>query len=270
MPAPKRAAITSSVMLWTLPGTLPQKLEIAAKAGLQSVELVAEHTTMDAQGLKDFGRLCRSFKLGVDALSATPTWKRMKLNMVDPAARPALLAEVEKNLAVAQRLEIPMALLMSGDALPGRPFEAQFSSMVEGAKRCGDLAAKYGVTLIVEPLNTKVNHAGYFLSNCVDGLRLIKEADHESVRLLFDLYHEQVERGDVTRTAKEALPYVKVFHIAGNPGRNEPSIGEMNYAHLYREISRAGFTGYLTMEYLPTKEPVASLTQAVNEMRAAL
>jgi hydroxypyruvate isomerase len=264
---PKKAKITSSVMLWCLKGTPEERLEIAARAGIQSVELVGEHLTMDVEA---FQKRARSLRLGIDTISSTPNWGKQKLNMVDPALRPALLQEVESNLKIAQRMEVPLALLMSGNAIPGKSFEEQFASLVEGAKRCGDLAAKYGVTLIVEPLNTKVNHAGYFLSNCVDGLRLMKEVDHDHVRLLFDLYHEQVERGNVIRTALAAMPYVKVFHVADNPGRNEPGTGEMAYANIYKAISKAGYEGYMTMEYLPTKEPVASLQQAVTEMRAAL
>ncbi len=264
---PKKAKITSSVMLWCLKGTPEERLEIAARAGIQSVELVGEHLTMD---LATFQKRARSLRLGIDTISSTPNWGKQKLNMVDPGLRQALLSEVESNLKIAQRMEVPLALLMSGNAIAGKSFEEQFASMVEGAKRCGDLAAKYGVTLIVEPLNTKVNHAGYFLSNCVDGLRLMKEVDHDHVRLLFDLYHEQVERGNVIRTALAAMPYVKVFHVADNPGRNEPGTGEMAYANIYKAISKAGYEGYMTMEYLPTKEPVASLQQAVTEMRAAL
>ncbi len=267
MAPPKKAKITSSVMLWCLKGTMEERLEIAARAGLQSVELVGEHLTMDVEA---FQKRARSLGLGIDTISTTPNWKGQKLNMVEASKRPALLAEVESNLKYAQRMGVPLALLMSGDAVAGKTFEEQFAEMVEGAKRCGDLAAKYGVTLIVEPLNTKVNHQGYFLSNCVDGLRLMTAVDHDHVRLLFDLYHEQVERGDVIRTALAAMPYVKVFHVADNPGRHEPGTGEMSYANIYKAISKAGYEGYMTMEYLPVKEPVASLKQAVTEMRAAL
>ena len=132
------------------------------------------------------------------------------------------------------------------------------------------MAEKAGITLIFEPLNTKVNHKGYFLSNCVDGLRLMKEVNHPNLRLLFDLYHEQVERGDVIRTALAAMPYVRVFHVADNPGRNEPGTGEMNYANIYKAIAKAGYEHYITMEYLPLQEQVKSLTKAVTEMRAGL
>jgi hydroxypyruvate isomerase len=90
------------------------------------------------------------------------------------------------------------------------------------------------------------------------------------VRLLFDLYHEQVQMGNVARTMLEALPYVKVFHVADNPGRHDPGTGEMNYTFLYKEIKKAGYKGHITMEYLPLGEQVQSLIAAVDSMRKAL
>lgn len=269
-PATPVAAITSSVMLWTLKGSFEEKLEAAARAGIQSVELVGEHAAWTPAEMDRMKRLARSLKLGMDTISSTPFWSRMPISMVDPAQRGNLLHEVSKNLDAAARLDVPMLLLMSGNAIPGRTYEEQWASLVESAKRCGDLAAKAKRILIVEPLNTKVNHKGYFLDSCVAGLRLMKEVNHPHVRLLFDLYHEQVQVGDVTRTLREAMPFVKVFHIADNPGRNDPGTGEMNYPFLYKEIRKAGYTGYLTMEYLPLGDQVKSLIAAVDSMRKAI
>lgn len=267
---PRQAKVTSSVMLWTLKGTFQEKMEAAAKAGIQSVQFVGEHTGWDDARIREVKNLARSLRLSIDTLGVMPHWGRDKLGLVDPAQRDRLLQEVEKNLIAAQKLEVPLGLLMSGNTLPDRTAEQQFQSMIDGTKRCGELAAKYGVTLIVEPLNTRVNHKGYFLSNCVDGLKLVQAVNHPNVRLLFDLYHEQVERGDVIRSAQAAMSMVKVFHVADNPGRNEPGTGEMNYANIYKAIAKASYEGIICMEYLPLREQVTSLKQAVTEMRAAL
>jgi hydroxypyruvate isomerase len=267
---PTAAPNTSSVMLWTLKGSFEEKAEAAAKAGIQSVELVGEHYEWTSADIDRVKKLTRSLKLGIDTISSTPFWGRMPISMVDPAQRGNLLKEVQKNIDTAQRLEIPMLLLMSGNAIPSKTYAEQWASLVEGTKRCGDLAAKANVTLIVEPLNTKVNHKGYFLDSCVAGTKLMKEVEHPNVRLLFDLYHEQVQVGDVTRSLREAMPYVKVFHIADNPGRNDPGTGEMNYPYLYKEIQKAGYKGYLTMEYIPLGDQVKSLIAAVDGMRKAL
>jgi hydroxypyruvate isomerase len=267
---PPRAAITSSVMLWTLKGSFEEKLEIAARAGIQSVELVGEHAEWGPEDIERVKKQTRSLRLGMDTISSTPFWSRMPISMVDPGQRERLLAEVQKNIDAARRLEVPMLLLMTGNSIPGRTYVEQWASLVEGCKRCGDLAANAGVTLIVEPLNTKVNHKGYFLPTCVEGLRLIKEVNHEHVRLLFDLYHEQVQTGDVTRTMEAAAPFVKVFHVADNPGRHDPGTGEMNYDYIYKAIQKTGYQGYITMEYLPVADATASLKKAADDMRRSL
>ena len=267
---PKKAKITSSVMLWTLKGTFDEKMEAAARSGVQSVELVGEHVNWSDTEIDGVKKQARSFGLGMDTIIATPNWKNRPVSMVDPAQRENFLNDVRQAITFAQELEIPQIILMSGDEIPGRSREEQYASLLEGTRRAGELAAKANVTMIVEPLNGKVNHKGFFLTTCAEGLKLVREVDNPNVRLLFDIYHEQVQVGNVTRTAVEAAPHVAVYHVADNPGRNDPGTGELNYANIYKSIQKTGYGGYITMEYLPVGEQVASLTKALNEMRAAL
>jgi hydroxypyruvate isomerase len=269
-PPPRKAKITSSVMLWTLKGSFEEKVVIAAKAGMQSVELVAEHANWTDSEFEAKKKFVRSFNLGIDTIIATPDWVKRPVSMVNPAHRDAFLNDVRKALVFANKLEVPQIILMGGNEQPGMSREQQYTSLVEGGKRAAELAAKSKVTLIFEPLNSKVNHKGYFLTTCVEGLKLVKDVDNPSFRLLFDLYHEQVQIGNVTRTAVEAAPYVAVYHVADNPGRNDPGTGEMNYPSIYKAIQKTGYAGYICMEYLPLTEPVASLKKAVDEMRLSL
>lgn len=268
--APEKAPITSSLMLWTVKGSFEEKLEIAAKAGIQSVQLVGEHTAWSDADIERVKKTLRSFRLAIDALSSVPNWSREPVSMLDPAQRENLLKEVEKNILVARKLEVPRLLLMSGNAIPGRTYEEQWASLVESGKRAAEVAARHNVTLIIEPLNNKVNHKGYFLATCVEGLRLVREVDNPHLRLLFDIYHEQVQVGNVIRTIREAASVTEVFHVADNPGRNDPGTGELNYPNIYRAIAKTGFRGHIAMEYLPLGDPVKSLIKAVDEMRAAL
>jgi hydroxypyruvate isomerase len=270
MPPPRKAKITSSVMLWTLKGSFEDKLQIAAKSGIQSVELVAEHINWSDEQIRSMKKLAGSFGLGMDTIIATPDWKSRPVSMVNPDQRDNFLKDVQQAIVFAQKLEIPQIILMSGDEVPGKTHEEQYASLLEGARRAGDLAAKANLTLIVEPLNAKVNHKGFFLTTCVEGLKLMKDVDNPHVKLLFDIYHEQVQIGNVTQTLTQAAPHVAVFHVADNPGRNDPGTGEMNYANIYKAIQKTGYSGYICMEYLPLTEPVASLKKAVDQMRASI
>lgn len=269
-PAAPKAKITSSVMLWTLKGTFEEKVEAAARAGLQSVELVAEHVNWSDAEIAKAKKHCAAFRLGMDTIIATPNWARRPVSMVEPAQRDSFLADVKTALVFAQKLEIPQIILMSGNTIPGRTHEEQYASLIEGTKRAGELAANAKITLIVEPLNARVDHKGYFLTTCVEGLKLVRETDNPYVRLLFDIYHEQVQNGNVIRTLTDAAPHVAVFHVADNPGRNDPGTGEIQYRNVYKAIQKTGYSGYLCMEYVPLGEQVASLTKAINEFRAAV
>ncbi|MGA3190428.1 MAG: TIM barrel protein [Bryobacteraceae bacterium] len=269
MPA-QTTVITSSVMLWTLKGPFEQRLEVASQAGVQSVELVSEHIDWTDAQIRDMKKLAASLHLRMDTILAQSDWKHRPVSMVKPEDREGFLADVRQSIVFAQKLEIPQIILMSGDDVSGRTHEEQYASMLESVKRAGDLAAQANLTLIIEPLNNKVDHKGFFLSTCGEGLKLVKESQNPHVKLLFDIYHEQVQVGNVIRTMREAAPHVAVFHIADNPGRSDPGTGEMNYENIYKAIASFGYEGYVTMEYLPIGDQTASLTHATKNMRAVL
>jgi len=269
-PPPPTAKITSSVMLWTLKGSFEEKLETAARSGVQSVEMVGEYANWTDADIARVKKLARSFRLGIDALIATPDWNKRPVSMVDPAQHDNFLADVRNAITYAQKLDVPQILLMSGNAIPGRTHDEQYASLLEGSKRAGDLLAAANLTAIVEPLNSLVNHKGFFLTTCGEGANLIRQVDNPHVRLLFDIYHEQVQEGNVIRTLTEAADLVSVFHVADNPGRNDPGTGEINYRNVYKAIQKTGYGGYVAMEYLPLSDPVESLTKALNDFRAAM
>jgi hydroxypyruvate isomerase len=264
------SAITSSVMIWTLQGPFEKRLEVASQAGVESVELVSEHVEWTDAQIRDMKKLAASLHLKMDTILAQSDWKHRPVSMVKAEDREGFLADVRQAIVFAQKLEIPQIILMSGDDVPGRTHEEQYASMVESVKRAGDLAAKANLMLIIEPLNNKVDHKGFFLSTCGEGLKLVKDSQNPHVKLLFDIYHEQVQVGNVIRTMREAAPHVAVFHIADNPGRNDPGTGEMNYENIYKAIASFGYKGYVTMEYLPLGDQTVSLTKATKSMRAKL
>jgi hydroxypyruvate isomerase len=259
--------IKTSVMLWTLKGPVEQRLEVAAAAGCESVELVGEHIAWSDSEAARIRKLATSMKLGIDTIIATPDWGKRPVSMVVPGQRDNFLADVRTAIAWSKKLDVPQIILMSGNEVAGKSRDEQYASLLEGSKRAADLAAKANVTLIFEPLNNKVNHKGYFLPTCVEGLQLVKQVDNPHFKLLFDLYHEQVQIGNVTRTAIEAVPHVAVYHVADNPGRNDPGTGEMNYANIYAAIKKTPYAGFMTMEYIPVGDQAASLSKAVRELR---
>jgi hydroxypyruvate isomerase len=269
MPAPPKAKMTSSVMLWTLKGSFEERVAAAARAGLQSVELIDEYIHWTDADVARQKNLVASYMMGMDTILASSDWVHRPVSMVDPAQRENFLKDVQNAIVYAKKLEVPQIILMSGNDIPGRTHEEQYASLLEGTKRAGDLAAKADLTMIVEPLNSKVNHKGFFLTTCGEGLKLVKEVDNPHVKLLYDIYHEQTQVGN-TETLTEAADHVAVFHVADSPGRHDPGTGQMDYKTIYQAIQKTGYSGYITMEYLPVIDPAASLQKSVDAFRAAL
>ncbi len=269
-PPPKAARVTSSLMLWTVKGTFEHQVAVAAEAGVQSLELVTEHLGWSEEQAKRYRTLVQSYGLGFDALLASRDWTRRPVSMVNPAHREGFLADVRSSINWAHRLNCPQIILMSGNEQPGMSHDAQYASMVESAKLAADLAAQGDVTMILENLNSKVNHKGYFLTSARESLRCVREVDNPHLRMLFDIYHEAVQHGDPIPAVVEAEPYVVVFHVADQPGRHDPGTGDMKWDDIYKAIGKTGYAGYIALEFLPLSDEVTSLKRALTQMRQDL
>ncbi len=269
-PAPAKGAIRTTLMLEMLKGSIEEEFELAAHAGFQSVESLTQYAAWSDADIERVKKVCQSYRMGVDTVLAQQDWKKRPVSIVDPAHRESFLGDIRNAIVYAQKLDTPHVSVTSGLSAAGKTHEEQYASLTEGIKRAADLVAAAKLTLLVEPLNSLVDHPGCFLTSCVDGLKLVREINLPHVRLLFDIYHEQVMRGNIIRTLTEAAPYVSVFHVADNPGRNDPGTGEINFPNVYQAIRKTGYTGYIGMEYHPLADPLASFTKAVNGLRAAL
>ncbi len=137
----------------------------------------------------------------------------------------------------------------------------------KGVKRIAGLAEKQGVTLVMELLNSKVNHKDYMCDRTAWGVELCKRVGSANFKLLYDIYHMQIMEGDVIRTIRDNAPYIAHYHTAGNPGRNEfepQDEQELTYPPIMRAIKATGFRGFVGQEFLPKRDPLASLRAAVK------
>jgi hydroxypyruvate isomerase len=270
VPAPKKARITSSIMIWILSGSMEDKLRKVAETGIQSAELVSEYTAWSEADATRYLNLAKSYGFGFDTMMAQIDWPKQANSMVNPDHRERFLKELNDAIVWAKRLECPQILLMSGNEQAGMSYDAQFASIIEGGKRAADIAAKNDVTLILENLNSKVDHKGYFLTSAKEATKAVKAVDNPHFRQLFDIYHEYVQHGDPIPAILEAEPYVRVFHVADAPGRHDPGTGEMKWDDIYKAIGKTSYAGYIALEYKPAGDEVESLIKAVTQMRSDL
>jgi hydroxypyruvate isomerase len=183
--------------------------------------------------------------------------------LVDRAAHGQALAHLRRSLEVADQLGVRLLVVHVGYALPGRSREEQWAAAVEGLRTAGDLASAAGVTLALEPLNSRVDHPGYFLDTLPDALRILAEAGHPAVRLLLDVYHMRVMHEDLLDRLPAALPAIAHVHVADVPGRGEPGSGTIPWAAVMDAL-RAGYRGAVGLECWPTGPAEAALRRCVE------
>ncbi len=134
-----------------------------------------------------------------------------------------------------------------------------------GLKRLTPLAEQLGVTLVMELLNSKVDHKDYMCDRTSWGAALVKEVASPRFKLLYDIYHMQIMEGDVIRTITENIGAIGHFHTGGVPGRREiDGTQELHYPAIMRAIAESGYTGFVGQEFIPSRDAVQSLREAVE------
>lgn len=141
----------------------------------------------------------------------------------------------------------------------GAPRAEQHANIVKCLKAAIPVLEEMGMTIVIEPLNTLVNHKGYYLWSAVEGFEIIREVDHPQVRLLYDIYHQQIMEGNIIANITENLDLIGHLHAAGCPGRHEMQEGENDYKKIFEWVDRAGYTGACALEYKPLLPPEESL-----------
>lgn len=179
-------------------------------------------------------------------------------NLTDPACHAAYVEGLKETLAVAQTLHCTNIISQVGNDT-GRPRAEQRQSIIEGLKACVPLLEAAGCTLLVEPLNTRVDHISYYLWSSDEAAEILTEVDSPAVKMLFDCYHQQIMEGDVTRRVCGLVDKIGHIHVAGNPGRHEPECGELRYESVLAALSDAGYTGHVGFEFFPKGDAQASL-----------
>lgn len=172
--------------------------------------------------------------------------------------------EINDNLALAQKWGIPALIVFSGNR-NGLDDEKGKEITATGLQRVAKAAEDAGVTLVLELLNSKVDHADYQCDHTPWGVEVCKAVNSPRVKLLYDIYHMQIMEGDVIRTLRNNIDYIGHFHTAGNPGRNELDENqELYYPAIMRAIAATSYDGYVGQEFSPKGDPTAALQQAYD------
>lgn len=173
--------------------------------------------------------------------------------------------EICESIDIAAEHGIKNLICFSGNAVEGQSKSEALDAVVEGFSRVAPYAEERGITLLLELLNSRVNHRGYLANHTAWGVEVCRRVNSPHLRLLYDIYHMQVMEGDIIRTIRDNIEWIGHFHTAGNPGRNE--IGdaqELNYPAIFTAIRETGYTGAIGHEFAPLGDPKQALREAFD------
>ncbi len=242
--------------------SIDQTAAAAAKLGCKSVELVPASTWPT---LKKHGLTC-----AIASIDMSPDQFPFLKGFNNPEYWPKVMAATKKSIDEAADFGVPNVIAFTGMA-EDLSLEEGADNCVKGLKEAAAYAEKKKVTICLEMLNTRDDshpmkgHPGYqgnHTDYCVD---VLKKVGSDRVKLLFDVYHVQIMDGDVIRRIREHSEWIGHVHTAGNPGRGE--IGddqEINYPAVMQALVDAKYTGYVGHEFIPTRDPMAGLSEAVR------
>ncbi|MCR5782149.1 MAG: TIM barrel protein [Clostridia bacterium] len=194
---------------------------------------------------------------GVTLLSMCTT----EFRLTDPACRGLWVDGIRESCDAARRLGVKKLITQVGPDT-GADRTEQHDSIVEGLRAGAGILESAGVTVMIEPLNIKVNHPGYYLTSSEEAFDIVREAGSPNVKVVFDIYHQQISEGNIIPNITENLELIAHLHAAGHPGRHELQYGESDYRNIFAAVDKAGYKGACGLEYNPLIDPTESLAEA--------
>jgi hydroxypyruvate isomerase len=244
---------------WAYIGDSPNYKEIlkgAKEIGYEGVELVPkQHLDL----VRDLG-----LKIAIEfGHQSFDTWFHEGTN--DVKEHPRIEKELYANMELANKYQCPDLIIFSGDRQPGLSDEQGIENTAKILAKMAPAAEQAGVNLVLEALNSKVDHEGYQCDKSWWMFEVVKRVNHPRVTALYDIYHMQVMEGDIIRTIQENHALIGHYHTAGNPGRNDmDDTQELNYPPIMRTIKATGYTGYIGQEFVPKGDPIKALKTAYD------
>ncbi len=253
-----KGRIRHSVCKWCYPKQSVEELAKAGKEiGLESIELLGPN---DWPTLAKYGLTCAMGSgVNVDGIGGIPR----AFNRLEHHDR--LVTGYEDLIPKAAAAGVPNVICFSGNR-DGLPDEKGIENCATGIKRIVGLCEKHKVNLVMELLNSKVNHKDYQCDRTEWGVELVKRVGSDRFKLLYDIYHMQIMEGDVIATIRKHNQYIAHYHTGGVPGRHEiDDSQELYYPAIMQAIAAVGFKGYVAQEFIPANpDPLASLNKCVR------
>ena len=248
--------------------SVEEHLEIYAGHGFRAFEyngLPHNHSIEEAEGIRrkmdDLG-----MQMGVFVVNSGG-WKGDAL--VDSKFHSGFLADVKTGLEYHKVIGNKWATVTSGLSVDYLSLERQAQNVIAGLKKAAELVEGSGLTLVLEPLNVRVDHAGYHVVTSEHAARIIDAVGSDHVKILFDIYHQQISEGNLTNNLDAYWDRIAYLQVGDVPGRKEPGTGEIRYRHLFQHVYEKGYQGLLGMEHGLSVAGREGLEKCFEEYRRA-
>ena len=199
-------------------------------------------------------------------------WQKPNLASGDPELRAEFLNYIKEAIPVAKRVNAKWMTVVPGHVDLRQNMAYQTAHVVESLKQAAALLEPHGLVMVLEPLNFR-DHPGLFLSESPQAYEICKAVDSPSCKILFDIYHQQIQEGNLIPNIEKCWDEIGYFQIGDNPGRKEPTTGEINYSNVFKHIHSRGFDGILGMEHgnsQPGKEGEQAVIDAYKKVNQFL
>ena len=234
-------------------GNLIDQLNYIADQGFTAFEdNNLKKRTIDTQNKMSKTMQKRGIEMGV-FVAHTIHWKEPNLASGDNSKREQFLKEIKESVEVAKRINAKWMTVVPGYKDLRLDLSYQTVNVVDSLKYACEILEPHGLIMVLEPLNF-LNHPGLFLTESPQAYEICKSVDSPSCKILFDIYHQQIQEGNLLPNIEKCWNEIAYFQIGDNPGRKEPSTGEINYKNIFKYIYNRGFEGILGMEHGNSKK----------------
>ncbi len=246
-----KGRINQSVSQWCYEKwSLDELCQVSKKLGLKAIDLL---------GPRQFATV-KKHGLVVSMVNS----HSLTNGLADKKYHDECLARLRETIDATSEAGFPNVISFSGNRR-GIPDDIGIENTVEALKKIVGHAEKKNVTIVLEYLNSKLDHKDYMFDRTAWGVEVCKQIGSDRVKILYDIYHAQIMEGDIIRTIRESKDYIGHYHTGGNPGRNEiDDTQELCYPAIMKAIAETGFKGYVAHEFVPKRDPLESLTYAAR------
>jgi hydroxypyruvate isomerase len=251
-----------------------EKIKKVKKIGFEAVEFwfwdhefTGNNLIPRRKNIHEISSVCKDLNITITDLVVNSPDGLIGGFLTKPEDKNKYLERLKETIEIAHKLDCKKLITCTGNEIADKTFQQQFDSVVQTLTKAAEIAKKEGITLVLEALNSYVDHAGYFLTSSKTGFDIVRMVNNPGLKLLYDVYHMQIMEGNLTASIKNNISLIGHFHSAGVPGRNELYSGEINYASIINTINDSGYDGYFGLEYWPAEQEEISLSETLKYLK---